>query len=121
LPHALTLLDRFETIEVDLEKTALLQNLVGYYLSAVGRYKEAEPLYRQALEISQRVLGEDHPDTATSYNNVAYNLHAQGRYEEAEPLYRQALEIMRATLPPTHPIIETVQTNLNILLAKKEQ
>jgi hypothetical protein len=41
LAHALTLLDRFETIEVDLEKIARLQSYAGYYLSAVARYKEA--------------------------------------------------------------------------------
>ena len=38
---------------------------------AQGKYAEAEPLYRKALAIRRKVLGEDHPDTATSYNNLA--------------------------------------------------
>ena len=28
----------------------------------MGDYAKAEPLYRQALEIRKRVLGENHPD-----------------------------------------------------------
>ena len=48
-------------------------------LNSQGKYAEAEPLYRKALEIWQRVLGEDHPNTATSYNNVGFNLNAQGK------------------------------------------
>jgi hypothetical protein len=27
-----------------------------------GKYDEAEPLYRRALDIGERVLGEHHPD-----------------------------------------------------------
>ncbi|MEW8702013.1 MAG: toll/interleukin-1 receptor domain-containing protein [Candidatus Thiodiazotropha sp.] len=103
LLHALTLLDWFESTEVDLEKIALLQSYVGYYLNAVTRYEESEQLDRQALGIRQRVLGEEHPSTATSYNNLACNLHAQGRYKEAEPLYRQALEIRQRVLGEEHP------------------
>ncbi|MDZ7905984.1 MAG: tetratricopeptide repeat protein [Cypionkella sp.] len=32
---------------------------------------KAEPLYRQAMEIDRKTLGEDHPDYATSLNNLA--------------------------------------------------
>jgi hypothetical protein len=37
----------------------------------MGNYVAAEPLYRQALQIRRRVLGEEHPDFATSLNNLA--------------------------------------------------
>ncbi len=40
----------------------------------------------QALDISRRVLGEEHPDTASSCNNLAGVLQALGRLDEAEPL-----------------------------------
>ncbi len=118
LAHALALLGRAGDHEPDPEKSSLLLSSVAFYLNSVGRYEEAEPLFRQALEIRQRVLGEEHPSTAASYNNVAYNLDAQGRYEEAEPLYRQALEIWKATLPSAHPHIEMVQTALQELHAR---
>ena len=40
-------------------------------LARQGKYAEAEPLYRKALAIRQKVLGENHPHTANSYNNLA--------------------------------------------------
>ena len=36
-----------------------------------GRYAEAEPLYRRALEASERVLGKERHDTLRSVNNLA--------------------------------------------------
>lgn len=45
------------------ETAASLNNLASN-LAAQGRANEAEPLYRQALETSQRVLGPEHPATA---------------------------------------------------------
>ena len=78
---------------------------------------EAEPLFREALETRERVLGADHPDTAASYNNVASNLDAQGRYEEAEPLFPKALEIRERVLGANHPdtaaAYNNVASNLN--------
>ena len=37
----------------------------------MGDYAKAEPLYQQALQIRQNVLGPEHPDTATTLNNLA--------------------------------------------------
>ncbi|MDZ3838893.1 MAG: tetratricopeptide repeat protein [Rhodospirillales bacterium] len=55
------------------------------------------------LEIHERVLGPEHPSTATIFNNVASCLNAQGRHGEAEALYRKALEIRERVLGPDHP------------------
>ncbi|KXZ48009.1 hypothetical protein GPECTOR_31g373 [Gonium pectorale] len=72
--------------------------LVAGRMALEGRYTEAEPLYRQALELRQRVLGEAHPDTAASLNNLANCIDSQGRYTDAEPLYRQALDLRQRVL-----------------------
>ena len=37
----------------------------------MGRHDEAEPLYRQALEIVRAKLGPDHPNTKTVEANYA--------------------------------------------------
>ena len=42
-----------------------LNNLAGLY-EAMGEYDRAEPLFRQALEIRKKALGEEHPDYATA-------------------------------------------------------
>jgi Flp pilus assembly protein TadD len=46
-----------------------LNNLAFLY-RLQGRYTEAEPLYKRALEIFEKVLGSDHPNTEV----VRYNL-----------------------------------------------
>jgi tetratricopeptide (TPR) repeat protein len=80
-----------------------------------GRYAEAEPLYRRALQITEQQLGAEHPDTATSLNNLAGLYRSQGRYAEAEPLYRRALQIREQQLGAEHPAIATGLNNLGLL------
>ena len=78
----------------------------------MGRHAEAEPLYKQAMEIRRTALGERHPDYATSLNNLAELYRAMGRHAEAEPLYKQALEIRRTALGERHPDYATSLNNL---------
>ena len=78
--------------------------------------KEADPLYRQALEISRETLGEGHPKYAIRLNNLANLLANTGRNEEAEPLYRQALEVFRATLGDDHAKTRRIAGNYARLL-----
>jgi tetratricopeptide (TPR) repeat protein len=85
-------------------------------LKTLGRYAEAEPLYRRALAIDEKALGLKHPDVATSLNNLAGLLYKQGKYVEAEPLYRRALAIGEKTLGPDHPAVATRLNNLAGLL-----
>jgi len=47
-----------------------------------GKYKEAEPLCKRALDIREKVLGKDHPDVAKQLNNLALLCQNQGKYEE---------------------------------------
>ena len=89
----------------ELLATALNEHAIN--LRALGRYPEAEGLYRQALEIDRVTIGEAHPDYAICLNNLAAVVEAQGRYPEAEGLYRQALEIDRATIGEAHPAFAT--------------
>ena len=82
--------------------TAVGYNNFATNLSDQGRYTEAEPLHRKALEIFKQVLGETHHNTAKGYNNFATNLDHQGRHTEAEPLHRKGLEIRKQALGETH-------------------
>ena len=91
-----------------------LNNLAALYDSQ-GRYEQAEPLYIQALEIYKRILGENHPDTASSLNNLALLYDSQGRYEQAEPLYIQALELTKRINGENHPDYARSLNNLALL------
>jgi tetratricopeptide (TPR) repeat protein len=84
-------------------EAALRLNNIGYKLYEKGEYGKAEPLFKQALQITMKVLGAEHPDTANSLNNLAALYNSQGRYDEAEPLYNQALQINMKVLGAEHP------------------
>ena len=92
-----------------------MNNLALTYQS-LARYTEAEPLYRRAIEIDEKVLGKDHPDVAIRYNNLAGLLQDQGKYAEAEPLYRRAIEIDEKALGKDHPDVAIRYNNLAVLL-----
>ena len=49
------------------------------------------PLFERALAIREKVLGPEHPDTATSLNNLALLLQAQGDFAGARPLFERVL------------------------------
>ena len=80
-----------------------------------GRYRDAIPLYETNLEMTRKLLGEDHPAVATSLNNLALLYKDQGRYEAAEPLLIQALELIRKLLGEDHPAVATSLNNLAAL------
>ncbi|MBH8576113.1 tetratricopeptide repeat protein, partial [Nostocaceae cyanobacterium CENA369] len=99
--------------ELGLEKelATSLNNLASLYDSQ-GRYNEAEPLYIQALALTRKLLGEEHPSVASSLNNLALLYYSQGRYSEAEPLYIQALALWRKLLGEEHPSVASSLNNL---------
>ena len=85
-----------------LQVASSLNNLANIYESQ-GRYRKAEPLYMQALELRKRLLGEEHPDVAQSLSNLACLYGSQGRYVDAEPLLVKALKIYQRRLGSDHP------------------
>jgi tetratricopeptide (TPR) repeat protein len=62
-------------------------------LSSQGKYIEAEQTHQQTLELRQKVLGLEHPDTLTSMSHLGAVLSMQGKYVEAEQMHRQTLEL----------------------------
>ena len=81
-------------------------------LESKGQFREAQGLRQKTLAIWQKVLGEDHPNTASSYNAVANNLSVQGRYSEAGEGYGKALAIYRKALGEDHPNTATGYINV---------
>ncbi len=85
------------------EQAAKLCSTMGYHLNMLGDYAGARPYYERALAIREKVLGEDHPDTARSLNNLGSLLRAQGDYAEARPYYERALAVREKVLGGEHP------------------
>jgi hypothetical protein len=60
-------------------------------------------MHRQTLQLSETVLGNEHPDTLMSTNNLAIILRGQGKYGDASTLYQKASLGYRKTLGVGHP------------------
>ena len=59
----------------------------------IGRYAEAEPLFKRALVIREKALGPEHPDVVTSLESYALLLRDMGRPDEASMLESRARAI----------------------------
>ncbi|RYP20805.1 hypothetical protein DL767_009390 [Monosporascus sp. MG133] len=82
----------------------------------LGKYDEAEQMYRQTLELKKSMLDREHPDTLTSMNNLALVLYREGKYEEAERMHRQTLELKEKVLGKTHPDTLASMNNIALIL-----
>ena len=61
-------------------------------LYATGRYAEAEPLYREALERWRAALPIGHPNVASSLNNLATLLWQMHRFSDSESVFRELFQ-----------------------------
>ena len=91
------------TLGADHPDTLASVNNLANCFKARGQLKDAEALFRRALEARERTLGAEHPDTLTSVNNLAICLKDMGQLKDAETLFRRALEARERTLGADHP------------------
>jgi tetratricopeptide (TPR) repeat protein len=97
------------------EETLSGMGMVGIVYNVGGRWKEAEELEVQVMEMKKslkRVLGTEHPDMLTSINNLALTYWEQGRWKEAKGLKVQVLETRKRVLGAEHPYTLTSIDNL---------
>lgn len=87
----------------------------GRALEAEQKYAEAESLFRDALEISERAYGPDHRETATCLDNLATCLRKQGRYVDAVTACSKGLAIREAVLGKRHAHTAASACNLGFL------
>jgi tetratricopeptide (TPR) repeat protein len=87
-------------------------NLATIY-EKLGRYGEAETMYRRALEGKRRVLGAEHPYTiATVRALAAMYWQRENRRSEAESLLRNAFDGLRKSAHPDPNSAETLAGQL---------
>jgi tetratricopeptide (TPR) repeat protein len=85
-------------------------------LRARGDLAGARSYLERATDINEKVLGPDHPDTATNLNNLGTLRQEQGDLAGARPYLERALDIRERVLGPEHPDTATSLTNLGSLL-----
>ena len=59
-------------------------NNLAWALMGLGQPAEAEPLYREALEMKRKLCGDAHPELAAGLNNLAFTREMRGDYRGAE-------------------------------------
>ena len=69
-------------------------NNLALLSQALGKYSEAESLFKRSLEIAEKALGPDHPHVATVLENLAKCCREMGKKDEAEVLEARAKKIL---------------------------
>ncbi len=86
-----------------------------------GRYDEVGALYKRLLEVSRKLLGNEHPNVVNILNKWAKNLTDQQNYEEAAKLYEESLEIRKSIFHEKHPSIAINMVNLAFVYDLQEK
>ena len=107
---------RLQAERMNGQDISLTLDTLAQELQVQGMHDEAEPLYREALEMDREMLGSGHPNTLTAINNLGQLLQIKGDLAAAKPLCREALELRRETLGDRHPDTLTSISDLGQLL-----
>lgn len=86
-----------------------------------GNYDAAEPLYRRALTICEKVLGAKHPVTLGSTQQLGVFLRGQEKYDEAELLLRGVIKKKEITSETDETDLAGSLNALGLLLAKTDR
>jgi TonB family protein len=86
-----------------------------------GKFDEALPLAKRALEISETLFGADNTQVARAAINVAELYIAKRKFKEAEPLLLRAIQINDKVLKATDPaLVKTLERYTCVLKASNE-
>lgn len=112
LSHALQCEKYISTQSLESATAATLLRNAGFYLHRRAQYAAAEPLYKLALAMREKVCGQEHSETADILSKLAWLYSDQGKYAKSELLDEQALKIREKVLGPDHSETATSLNNL---------
>src|SRR5205823_2695378 len=90
---SLAIWSRDPSQDENMQNTASNLNNLGKAYEVQHKYAAAEPLYEQALAMTERNLGPDHASIAPKIGNLAVVCDLAGNYDKAEPLYRRCISL----------------------------
>ncbi|XP_032175650.1 tetratricopeptide repeat protein 19, mitochondrial isoform X1 [Mustela erminea] len=110
---------------LDVQEKASTHLLLGMCLDTYARYllfskqpSQAQRMYEKALQISEEMLGERHPQTIVLMSDLATTLDAQGRFDEACAYVQRASDLARQI---EHPELHMLLSNLAAILMHRER
>jgi eukaryotic-like serine/threonine-protein kinase len=92
-------------------QTEILLN-VGGSLSQLGKTREAQPLFEQAVELRRQRYGAQDARVASALSALGNAYAMQGNLEAGVTAHRQAVATGEAALGPSHPTVGTLHGNL---------
>jgi len=84
----------------------------GLLLMNEGNLEGAEPMLREALEVTRKTWGPRHARVSTASWLLGSALSSKGAFEEAGPLLNEALSIRLEVYGPDHPHVALVLASL---------
>ena len=105
LPSVISCTELIKQYEFDFDEGATLLNNTGSYLVEAGRYSEAERLFKQALEIVEKLFESECPKLAGYLSNLGWAIGRQDRFIEAEFMLKRALNVCGGLSNPSYPVI----------------
>ncbi|XP_012593362.2 tetratricopeptide repeat protein 19, mitochondrial isoform X3 [Microcebus murinus] len=110
---------------LSVEEKANTHLLLGMCLDACARYllfskqpSQAQRMYEKALQISEEIQGERHPQTIVLMSDLATTLDAQGHFDEAYIYMQRASDLARQI---NHPELHMVLSNLAAVLMHRDR
>ncbi|ACL05681.1 TPR repeat-containing protein [Desulfatibacillum aliphaticivorans] len=83
----------------------------------LGKFDQAEPLYKRAMQITEKTYGRNNPNTANVLFNTGLLCYSRKEYKKAVELVAEATDIMEKTLGADHP--ETIRYKDNLKNLRK--
>ncbi|KAL7895481.1 hypothetical protein HDV63DRAFT_381581 [Trichoderma sp. SZMC 28014] len=120
LPHALVAL-KYQEHSSDTKARMKVMRNVSWSNFFLGRYKDAEQIWRQTVDLYTTALGVEHRDTLACRSGLASVLSGQGQYEEAKQIQQRTLELLIKVLGDEHPHTLRGKTDLATLLSNQGQ
>ena len=93
LPHALAATEYARELQVEDGKTAQLLTAVGRFSVGRREFVKVKATFEQALEIDEKIYGENHPKVAEDATNLGFLLKDQGDLSGAGKYFERALKI----------------------------
>jgi len=97
------------------EEIAHLYHFMGYGFNELADYPQSLKYNEKALAIRNKVLGAEHPKTASSYNNIGGVYNSLGNFDLALEFYGKALYIREKDLGSEHPDTATSYNNIGFV------
>jgi eukaryotic-like serine/threonine-protein kinase len=114
--RSLDILEKRSAPQTDI--STVLDDLAKVY-ARDQQWTLAKQTYERALEIDQRILGDDHPRIALRLNNLAIVAQNMGDLKQAEMLFRDALGREERAYGDRHPETAITKGNYGLLLQRE--